>query len=168
MAREIEDGEKEVAETFVGQVLRDHQVLSSRDEDDEHDNKRKRGKICRVTRKGDNTKDGLTDLKQNYCYMTREGTLNIVEQVKVMIQSNNYSMHDCEPCLDKLTETCVDFKKALDKKNVATQELYHLRGRLEEKKLKVTMLEAYLKLEDDVGLLSETQLDIVFNQRDLA
>ena len=53
-------------------------------------------------------------------------------------------------------------------KRTLTQELYHLRGRLEDNKLKVTMLEKDLLLEKDARLLSETQLEVSFNQRDLA
>lgn len=125
-------------------------------------------KLCLVAKKGDHTKDGSSRPKKNYCFTTKEGSINIVKQVKLMIQSNNYSMHDCEPYLKKVNQTCVDvltyYKKSLHEKNIAIQELYHLRVRLEEKKLKVTILEAYLKLEKHVRLLSETQLYVAFNQ----
>ena len=81
-------------------------------------------------------------------------------------------MHDCEPYVERLNDTCVtvltDYNKASYEKNIATQELYHVRGRQEDKKLKVTMLEKDLLLEKNVRLLSETQLDITLNQRDLA
>lgn len=89
-------------------MQRDHQVWSLGDEDDELDNKRKRGKICLLARKGSNSVDGWFDMKKNYCYMDREGTLNIMEQVKLMIQSNDYNIHDYKPCLEKLTKTFVD------------------------------------------------------------
>ena len=92
--------------------------------------------------------------------MDKDGTLNIIEQVKIMIQSNDYNMHDCEPYLERLNDTCVtvltDYNKALDEKNVSIHELYHVRGRLEDKKLKVTTLEKDLLLEKYARLLSET------------
>lgn len=81
-----------------------------------------------------------------------------------MIQLGNYNMRNCEPHLEQLTQTCVDilsdYKKALDKKNITTIEHYQLRGRLEDGMLKVTMLEANLKLVKDIRLLNEIQLDV--------
>ena len=92
--------------------------------------------------------------------MDKDGTLNIIEQVKIMIQSNDYNMHDCEPYLERLNDTCdiilTDKNKALYEKNIATQKLYRVRGRLEDKKLKVTTLEKDLLLEKYARLLSET------------
>ena len=115
--------------------------------------------------------DGSAMLNKNYCYMAKDGTLSIVEQVKLMIQTLNYSMHDCQPYIDNLNDTCAailsDYNKALDEKNIATQELYHLRGRIENKRLKVSMIEKDLLSEKDAKLLYETQLDIALNQRDL-
>ena len=67
--------------------------------------------------------EGSTKLKKNHCYMEKDGTLSIVEQVKLMIQTLNYSMHDCQPFIDTLNDTCVavltDYNKALDEKNIA-------------------------------------------------
>ena len=81
-------------------------------------------------------------------------------------------MHDCESHLERLNETCVvvltDFNKTLDEKDIATQDLYHLTGRLEDKKIKFTMLENDFLLDKYDRLLSETQLEIDFNQQDLA
>ena len=81
--------------------------------------------------------DDSTKLKKNHCYMAKDGTLNIVEQVKLMIQTLNYSMHDCRPYLDTLNDTCVavltDYNKALDEKNIASREMFHIRGRLDKK-----------------------------------
>ena len=121
--------------------------------------------------------DSFTNLQMNYCYMENEGTLSTVEHVKFMIQYNGYSMHDYEPHLERLNETCVavlsdynktlrylsssilltwynswvtvlsDYNKALDEKNIVTQELYHVRRRLEDKKLKIIMLEKDMLLE---------------------
>ena len=52
--------------------------------------------------------------------MASDGTLNIVEWVKNIIQSNNYSIHDCESHLERLSEMCdvvlSDYNKALDEK----------------------------------------------------
>ena len=71
--------------------------------------------------------DGTTKLQRNSCYMAKDGTLSIVEQVKFMIHSNKFSMHVCEPNLEKLNDTCVavlsNYNKALDEKNIATQEV---------------------------------------------
>lgn len=147
---------KKKGKALVTQVRRDHQVWSSGDEYDESQNKRKRGKMCLVAI----DEDGSANLKKNYCYMAKERTLNIVEHVKIRIQSNNDNMHECDRHLDRLTQTCdnvlIDYNKGLDKKNVATQELYHLRGRLEDKNIKVTMLERNLLLEKYARLLCET------------
>ena len=81
-------------------------------------------------------------------------------------------MHDCEPYLERLNDTYVavltNYNKALDEKNIVTQEMYHVRGRLEDKKLKIIILEKDLLLEKDARMLSETQLDIALNQRDLS
>ena len=89
-----------------------------------------------------------------------------------MIQSNNHSMHDCQTILDKINDTCVvilsDYNKALDEKHIASQEMFHVRGWLEVKTLKVSMLEKDLVLEKDARMLCETQLGIALNQRDLA
>lgn len=110
--------EKEKGKAFVDHVRQGHQVLSSGDEDEETGNKRKRGKLCLILRKGDDIEDGSTKLTKNYCFMEKEGNISIIEQVKFMMQSNNYSMHDYEPHLGKLTQTCddvlSDYKKALD------------------------------------------------------
>lgn len=82
--------------------------------------------------------------------------------------TNGYSMHDCEPHLERLNETCVvvlsDENKALDEKNIMVQELYHVRGRRDYKKLNVVMLEKDMLLEKDARILSETQLYVAFNQ----
>ena len=43
-----------------------------------------------------------------------------------------------------------------------------MRRRLEDKRLKVAMLEKDLLLEKDSRMLNETQLDIALNQQDLA
>ena len=52
--------------------------------------------------------------------MEKEGSINVVEQIKFMIQLNVYSMNDCEPYLEKITQTCVDvltdYNKALYEK----------------------------------------------------
>lgn len=100
--------------------------------------------------------------------MEKEGTINIIEQVKFMIRSNNYNIHDCEQHLEQLTQTCNNvlsyYNRALDKKNIATQELYNFRGRLEDKNLKVTMSESDLKQEKDARFLNENQLGVTFNQ----
>ena len=81
-------------------------------------------------------------------------------------------MHDCEPYIERLNDTCaailLNYTKALYKKNIASQELYHVRGRLEDKRLKVAILEKNLLLEKDIRMFNETQLDIALNQRDLA
>lgn len=94
--------------------------------------------------------------------------MNIVEQVKIIILFNHYNMKDCEPCLENLYQTLydviLDYKKAFDEKNTVTQELFHLSGQLEGKKLKVIMLERDLLLEKEVGLFNKTQLDATFNQ----
>ena len=98
-------------------------------------------------------KDGSTNFQRNYCFMAKDGTLSIVEQVTIMIHSNNFSMHVCEPYLERLNDTCVavlsDYNEPLDEQNIATQELYHLRGRLKDKRLKVAMIEKDLLLEKD-------------------
>lgn len=54
----MEERKREVGKAFVEQVQRDHQVWSLGDEYDELDNKRKRGKICLLARKGSNSEDG--------------------------------------------------------------------------------------------------------------
>ena len=90
MAQELEDKEK--GKGYVAQVKRNHQVWSSGDED-EDDLSKGKGKICMVATANE---DGSTNLKKNHCYMAKDGTLSIVEQVKLMIQNLNYSMHDCE------------------------------------------------------------------------
>ena len=58
--------------------------------------------------------------------MAKDGTLSIAEQVKLMIQTLNYNMHDCQPFIDTLNDTCVvvltDYNKALDEKNIASQK----------------------------------------------
>ena len=45
--------------------------------------------------------------------------------------------------------------------------MFHVRGRLDNKRLKMAMLERDLELEKDARMLSETQLEIASNQRDL-
>lgn len=94
--------------------------------------------------------------------------MNIVEQVKIIILFNHYSMKDCETYLEDLTQTLddvvSDYKKAIDEKNIVTQELFHLSGQLEEKKLKVRMLERDSLLEKEVRLFNKTKLDVTFNQ----
>lgn len=149
-------------------MKRNHQVWSSGDED-EDDLSKGKGKICMVVTADE---DDSINLKKNHGYMTKYGTLGIVEQVKLMIQTLNYNMHDCQPFIDTLNETCVavltDYNKALDEKNIASQEMFHVRGRLDNKRLKMEMLEKDLMLEKDARMLSETQLEIALNQRDLA
>ena len=143
-------------------------MWSSGDEDEEVLSKGK-VKICMVATADE---DGSTNLKKNHCYMAKDGTLSIVEQVKLMIQTLNYNMHDCQPFIDTLNDTCVavltDYNKALDEKNIASQEMFHVRGCLDNKRLKMAMLEKDLILEKDARMLSETQLEIALNQRDLA
>ena len=67
MAQEIEEEEKERA--YVAQVKRDHQVWSSRDEDKDVKNIKRKGKICMME-----TADevGSTKLENNYCYMAKD------------------------------------------------------------------------------------------------
>lgn len=96
MAQEAVDKEK-VEKAFVAQVRRDHEVWPLGDEDEDNDNKKKRGKLCLVEKKKENTKE----LNKKYCFMAKEGSINIFEHVKFMIQSNNYYMHDFEPHLEK-------------------------------------------------------------------
>ena len=55
MVQEAVDKEK-IEKSFMAQVRRDHQVCSSGDEDEDNDNNRKRGKLCLVARKNENTK----------------------------------------------------------------------------------------------------------------
>ena len=81
-------------------------------------------------------------------------------------------MHDCEPYLERLNDTCVvvltDYNKAMHENSIASQELYHMRGKIEEKKFKITKLEKDLLLEKDASLLIETQLEIALNQQDFS
>lgn len=103
--------------------------------------------------------------------MKREGNINIVEEVKLMIYFNHYILKDFEPYIDQITQTYADilsyYNKALDEKNTVTQQLYHLIGRLDDMKLKVTVLKRDLLLEIGVRLLNETKLGVSFDQRDL-
>ena len=46
--------------------------------------------------------------------------------------------------------------------------MYHLRGRLEDRKYRISMFEKYLLLEKDASLLIETQLEIALNQQDFS
>ena len=79
MDQELE--EKEKGKAYVAQVKRNHQVWSSRDEDEDNHSKSK-GKICMVVTADE---DDSTKLKKNHCYMAKDGTHSIVEQVKLMI-----------------------------------------------------------------------------------
>lgn len=72
-------------------MRRVHQVWSSGDEDEETNNKRNRGKLYLVARKGDETEDWSTKLKKIQCFMEKDGNINIVEQVIFMILSNHYA-----------------------------------------------------------------------------
>ena len=76
----------------MAQVKRDHQVWSSGDEDEDINNIKGNGKICMLETANE---DRLTKLEKNYCFIEKDGTLTIFEQVKLMIDSNNYSIHDC-------------------------------------------------------------------------
>ena len=142
----------------MAQDKRDHQVWSSGDEEETISNVKGKGKICMLATMDNN---GSTLTNKNYCYMAKDGTLSIVEQVKLMIQTRNYSMHDCQPYIENLNDTCVvvltDYNKALDEKNIASQEMFHVRGRLDNKRHKMDMLEIDLELEKDAKMLSETQ-----------
>lgn len=57
--------------------------------------------------------------------MKREGNINIVEEVKLMIYFNHYILKDFEPYIDQITQTYADilsyYNKALDEKNTVTQ-----------------------------------------------
>ena len=79
MAQEME--EKEKAKAYVAQVKTDHLIWSSGDEDEDLNIKGK-GKICMVETADE---DGSTKLEKNYCFMVKDGTLSIIEQVKLMI-----------------------------------------------------------------------------------
>ena len=69
-------------------------------------------------------------------------------------------MNECQPFLEKINETCVvvlsDYNKALNEKNIASQEMIHVRGGLEYKRLKAAMLEKDLILEKNARMLCET------------
>ena len=86
LAQELEEEEK--ARAYVDNVKRDHQVWSSGDEDEDINNVKGKGKICMLATTDD---DGSMKLEKNYCYMAKDGTLSIVEQVKLMIQTQNLS-----------------------------------------------------------------------------
>lgn len=105
--------------------------------------------------------NGSTKMEKNYCYMAKDRTLSIVEQVKLMIQTLNYSMHDCQPFIDNLNDTCAavltDYNNTLNEKNIASQEMFHVIGRLENKRLKMAMLEQDLMLEKDAKILPVQQ-----------
>lgn len=83
-----------------------------------------------------------------------------------MISSNRYDFKYCYPYLETIIQMFGDvlsnYNKALYKKDIATHELYQLRGRLEDKKLKVITLENDLFLEKNVRFLNENQLDVAF------
>ena len=83
--------------------------------------------------------------------MACEGSINIVEQVKFIITSNHYNLKDFQTHIEKINQTCadiiLDYSKALDKKNITTLELDHLRGKLKNKKRMVKLLERDLLVE---------------------
>ena len=74
-----------------------------------------------------------------------------------MISDNNFCLSQCEPYLAKISTTCAEtlksYNRALDEHNIATQELFKIRGRLEDKKLKLDVLERELVLEKDSRIL---------------
>lgn len=106
--------------------------------------------MCLIVRMERDIEYGSLKLKKNHGFVEREGIINIIEQVNFTISSNHYNLEDCEPHKYEITKTCIDFlsryNKALNEKILATQELYHFKVRLENKKLKVTMLEKGLLL----------------------
>ena len=82
-------------------------------------------------------------VKKNYCFMvdtSKPSGVTIVQQVRIMISDLNYGFVACYAYLNKLELTMKDvlstFRKTRDEMEACQQELFLLRERFEQKKLK--------------------------------
>jgi len=113
-------------------------------------------------------------VKKNYCFMTSHKTGNptIIEQVRALLTLLNCDLTVSEPYVKTIELTLAnalsDFRQSIKEKEICKQELFALRERFGEKKLKLEKLNKDLVLEKDCRTLLETEQRVYLKQRDTA
>ncbi|KAL4580846.1 hypothetical protein LXL04_017051 [Taraxacum kok-saghyz] len=114
-------------------------------------------------------------VKKNYCFMvdtSKPSGVTMVEQVRIMISDLHYDFAACDPYLNKLEITMKDvlsaFIQTRDEMEACQQELFLLRERFEQKKLKYEKMERDYLLEKDSRIICENENRVYVNQRNVA
>ncbi|KAI3518309.1 hypothetical protein L1887_06887 [Cichorium endivia] len=169
------------------------EIWSSGDDDEQFENKRKRGKgfgECMIVQANRETPiPGLTSSKhledsaessssympKNYAFMVNHKTgkgVSLIEQVRNMLHIHQIYSNNLEPALENIYNTCADalaaYQRVLEERDDAYDEVIKLKNRLEDKKLFSDRLTADLKIEQTSRILLENSNKLLTSQRDLA
>ena len=155
----------------------EHQVWS--DGDDEEDEEKRENCLVAVNMefaesvKVQGVRKPITE--KNYCFMVTnknpEGK-SIIDQVRILLELNNYDESLSAPNFKHLEMTLADvltdYRASVADRGIVQQELYTLRERFEDKRLKVIKLEKELVLERDCKIVLENEQSVLISQRDVA
>ncbi|KAI3496687.1 hypothetical protein L1887_39058 [Cichorium endivia] len=169
------------------------EIWSSGDDDEQFENKRKRGKgfgECMMVQENRETPiPGLANTKhaedtaessssympKNYAFMVNHKTgkgVSIIEQVRNMLHTHQIYSNNLEPALESISNTCADalaaYQRVLEERDDGYDEVIKLKNRLEDKKLFCEKLTADLKIEQTSRTLLENSSQLLTSQRDLA
>ncbi|KAL4570004.1 hypothetical protein LXL04_025653 [Taraxacum kok-saghyz] len=176
--KELEEEEK--GKSFVVTKDVEYQVWSDGDGDSDDDDKEERRENCLLavnlgfaeTKKLQGVRKPI---EKNYCFMASNSNpsgKSIIEQVKSLLNLNNYNVELSKPYLDNLestlADTLCDYRASISERDICQQEFLALRERFEDKRLKVIKIEKELQLEKDCRTIWQNEQYVITSQRDLA
>ena len=176
--KELED--EEMGKSFIVTKDVEYQVWSDGDGDSDDDDKEERRENCLLavnlgfaeTKKLQGVRKPI---EKNYCFMASNSNpsgKSIIEQVKFLLNLNNYNVELSQPYLNNLESTLADtlseYRSALSNRDICQQEFLALRERFEDKRLKVIKIEKELQLEKDCRTIWQNEQYVITSQRDLA
>ncbi|KAI3723557.1 hypothetical protein L2E82_35214 [Cichorium intybus] len=183
--------EEEKVKAFVasGNV----EIWSSGDDDEQFENKRKRGKgfgecmmvqanretpipgLANTKHAEDTAESSSSYMPKNYAFMVNHKTgkgVSIIEQVRNMLHTHQIYSNNLEPALENISNTCADalaaYQRVLEERDDGYDEVIKLKNRLEDKKVFCDKLTADLKIEQTSRSLLENSNQLLTSQRDLA
>ena len=176
--KELED--EEMGKSFIVTKDVEYQVWSDGDGDSDDDDKEERRENCLLavnlgfaeTKKLQGVRKPI---EKNYCFMASNSNpsgKSIIDQVKFLLNLNNYNVELSQPYLNNLESTLADtlseYRSALSNRDICQQEFLALRERFEDKRLKVIKIEKELQLEKDCRTIWQNEQYVITSQRDLA